>query len=195
MSLDDIRLQEEIDLAERRNVIHTELIPELEDLIAAAEEAEDDEDAPAPENSSVELRDLRDRLEGQAAACERVEDALGGSVFVIQELMTSETAILTDDVSERSVDVDYEREEVSGSPKQGYHKIRTLELSVVDAPGTMETSMDRELGREVYCVGKLPDLVSDYLYECAMTLNDAGEIEDVGNLSSYGLSGQTSGEN
>jgi hypothetical protein len=114
--------------------------------------------------------------------------ALGGDgAFVIQELMTTETAILTDDVSEESIDVDYEREQVSGAPKQGYHKGRTLELAIIEAPDEMETRSDLELDREIYNVGKLPDHVSDYLYKCVVALNDAGEVSGVGNLSSYGL--------
>lgn len=193
MSLDDICLRETIDLAARADEIRNEMLPELAEKVKEAEEQAEDEDADDPDPTSDELRDVRDRLEGQAKACERVVDALDGDgAFVIQELMTAETAKLTDDVSEQSIDVDYEREVVSGAPKQGYHKVRTLELAVIDAPEEMDARPDRDLGREIYCVGKLPDLVSDYLYEAVVALNDAGEVDDVGNLSSYGV---PSGEN
>lgn len=179
--LDDIRLREVIDLEARADTVRSELVPELDDRIEAAEDADDPEDDPD------ELRDLKETLEGQAKACERVVDALGGGEFVIQELMTAETGVLTDDVAEKQFDVDHERERVDATPKQGYHKNRTLELSIVDAPGEMEMSHDREIGREVYAVGKLPDTVADYLYECVTQLNDAGECDSVGNLSSYGV--------
>lgn len=177
-----IRKQTTVDLAERATFLRDELLPELAERIAAAEDADDPPDAPA------ELRDLRDRLAGQAGACERVTDALGGGEFTVQELMTKETALLTDDVTAQSVDVDYEREEVSGTPKQGYHKVRTLELSLVDAPDAMPSKRDRDLGREVYAVGDLPDLVTDHLFEIATQLNDAEEVDGVGNsLSFYGV--------
>lgn len=182
MSLDDIRLTETIDLNARVSEIRETLLPELDEKITAAEDAED------PDPTPDELEAVRDRLQGQAGACERVIGALDGDGgFVIQELMTAETALLTDDVSERSIDVDYEREEVSGAPKQGYHKVRTLELAVVDAPSGMDAQHDRELGRDVYRVGKLPDLVSDYLYEAVVSLNDTGDVSEVGNCSSYGI--------
>lgn len=186
MSLDDIRLRETIDLDARIAELHDDHIPELEERIADAEAAQDEDESEAADDAD-ELRDVRDRLEGQAKACERVVDALDGGVFTIQELLTAETALLTDDVSEQSIDVDYERQEMHGTPKEGYHKVRTLELSIVDAPDTMETRPDRDLGREVYAVGKLPDHVSDYLYQCVLALNDAGEVDGVGNLSDYGV--------
>lgn len=188
MSLDDIRLREELDLEERVDDLQNDIIPELDHRIEAAEAQQADGSADDPEQSAETLRNFRETLQGKARACERVNDALDDdAVFVLQELMTQETSLLTDDVSERSVDVDYEREEVSGSPKQGYHKVRTLELAVVDGPDDMETKQDRKLGREVYCIGKLPDHVTDYLYECAVALNDAGSVDGVGNLSGYGV--------
>lgn len=187
MSLDDIRLRETIDLQDRVAEVREDIIPELEERIDDAEDAKNDGESPEPDPSPGDLRDLRDRLDGQAKACERVVEALDGGAFVIQELMTTETAILTDDVSEQSIDVDYERQQVSGAPKEGYHKVRTLELSLVEAPEAMETRMDREIGREIYTVGKLPDHVSDYLYQCVLALNDAGEVDGVGNLSDYGV--------
>lgn len=188
MSLDDIRLRETIDLTERAAEIREEFIPELDERIDEAAAAADDGDAPDPQQDPDELQATRERLEGQAKACDRVVNALDGDgAFIIQELMTSETAMLTDDVSQQSIDVDYERQQVNGVPKEGYHKVRTLELSIVDGPDAMETRTDRELGREVYAVGKLPDHVSDYLYECAMALNDAGAVDGVGNLSDYGV--------
>lgn len=185
MSLDDIRLRETIDLAERVQYLREDRIPKAEARIADAEEQAADEDADAPDPTPEELRDLRDRLAGQADAMQRVVDALGDGRFTIQELMTAETSLLQDDVAERAIDVDYDRQQVSGTPKEGYHRVRTLQLSLVEAPDRMDAQMDRDLGREVYQVGKLPDLVSDYLYQCVTSLNESGDIDGVGDFSRY----------
>lgn len=190
MTLEDIRLKESIDLVERARAIRDDLIPELDSRITEAEAAIEDDDADDPEHDPRNLRDLKDTLTGQARACDRVADALDAPdecVFVLQELMTSETALLTDNVSEQSLDVDVETEEVDATIKQGYHKVRTLELSIVDAPAEMPSRFDNEVGREVYLVGDLPDHVTNYLYKCELALNDAGEVDGVGNLSTYGV--------
>lgn len=178
--LSDIRRREEIDLADRAAEIREELLPELDDRIAAAEEAAD------PEHAPEELRGLRTRLETQAEQADRVIEALAGGSFVIRELLTAETARLQDDVAAEQFDIDFEREEVDGSMKDGYHKVRTLELAVEEAPEAMESYRDPEFG-EVYQVGLLPDLIADYLFECVTSLNDAGEVDGVGNLSHYGV--------
>lgn len=186
MSLEDIRLTQSIDLVYRAEYVREELLPDLDDAIEAAEQADDPADDPD------DLRTLRDRLKGQAKACERVADALDSPeecVFVIQELLTSETALLQDDVAEQSVHMDFEREEMSGTPKRGFGKVRMLQLSIIDAPDEMDAVHDHDLGREVYEVGMLPDTVADWLYECASEFNDTGELEvdEVGNLSSFGV--------
>lgn len=188
MGLDDLRLRETIDLEKRATAIREDLVPDLESRIDQAEAALEDEDADDPEQSPDQLRDLRDTLEGQAKACERVIDALDGDgTFTIQELMTAETAMLTDDVSEASLEIDAQRQEVTGTPQQGYHKVRTLHLAVTDAPDGMPSTEDSKFGREVYQVGHLPDHVTDYLYDCVVELNDVGEVAEAGNLSSYGV--------
>lgn len=183
MSLDDIRLTETIDLAQRVQYLREDRLPNAEARIEEAEHQAADEDADDPDPTPGELRDLKERLAGQADAMQRVVDALGDGRFTIQELMTAETALLQDDVAERAIDVDYEREQVNGSPKEGYHKVRTLQLSIVEAPDRMDAEMDRDLGREVYQVGKLPDLVSDYLYQCVTALNESGSVEGVQDFS------------
>lgn len=188
MGLEDIRRRETIDLAERARELREDLIPAVEGRIDEAAQADEDDEADDPKYPPEEYRDLRDRLEGQADACERVVDALDGDgAFTIQELMAAETSMLQDDVAEQSLDVDFERQRMDGTPKEGYHRIRTLEVSVVDAPAAMDTRHDPDLGREVYQVGLLPDHVAQYLYECVTALNDAGEVDDVGNLSDYGV--------
>jgi len=182
MGLENIRLREEIDLEARAAEIRDDLIPELEDRIELAEEAED------PEKAPEQLRSTRDMLKNKANACDRVVEALNGDgVFVLQELMTSESAYLTDDISHETVDIDVDAQQVNATVKKGYRKVRTLELAIAEWPDEMETEVDRELNREVPQVGLLPDLISDYLYDLVLSLNDTGNTEGVGNLSSYGV--------
>lgn len=184
--LADLRLRESIDLRNRIETVNKELLPELTERIEACRDP--DEEPLHPDDDAQDLEATKKTLEGQATACERVVEAFDGDpVFTLQELMTAETALLTDDVTQESVNVDYERQQASGAPKQGYHKVRTLELALVDAPEGMPTTHDGELGRDIYRVGDLPDHVTDYLYQCATSLNDAQTVEGVGNLSDYGV--------
>lgn len=188
MSLDDIRRRETIDLATRVQELRDDLIPDLAARIDEAEVQAADDDTVDPDPTPQEYRDLRDRLRGQADACERVVDAFDGDgEFVIQELMAAEVALLQDDVAEQSLDVDFQRERMDGVPKEGYHRIRTLELAVVEAPAAIPTERDPDLGRPVYQIGQLPDQPVEYLYNCVTALNDTGEVEGVGNLSDYGV--------
>ena len=196
MGLEDIRRRESIDLAARAEFIRDELLPDLDAEIEAAEEqqakyeaAGDDEDVAPPENPPQELRDTRNLLAKQADDCERVVDALGGDgEFVITELMADQTGLLKDDVAEQAVDVDERRQSVDVTPKEGFHRNRTLQLAIVDWPAGMDTTMDRELGRQVVDLSYMPDVIADYLYECVTSLNDAGSLDEVGNsLKHYGV--------
>jgi len=219
MGLKGIRLREAVDFKARVAEIREGLVPELEQRLESAEQmaangdGDGDEDGDGdgggedPPADPDELRDLRDRLEGQAGAFERTIQGLcprherdasadehpcpgsecehADATFVIQELMTAETSFLTDDVSKQELDVDIENESVDATPQQGYHKVRTLQLALAEWPDEMETEYDRELNEEVVRAGQFPDHVSDYLYDLVIALNDAGETEGIGNLSHY----------
>lgn len=191
---------------------------EYERLRRHPEETVQDHDA-YPDEGSDELEQLRDNRKGEADAHERTMQGLcpehsfdpqrhdehpcpgvdcdhADGEFVIQELLTAETSQLTDDMQKRSFDVDLQRQDATAAPQGGFHRTRLLELAVIDAPAEMETSHDRDLGRETYAVGDLPDHTSDYLYQCAIKLNDVGPeaVSEVGNLASYGVvvEGETS---
>lgn len=183
MGLESIRRRESIDLAHRAEFLRDELLPDLEARIDEARAADE------PDEDPDELEGLRKRLAKQAHDCERVVEALDGDgEFVLQELMTKETGLLQDDVAEQAVDIDQRREEVEVTPKEGYHRNRTLQLSIVEWPDEMETYRDRGLGREVIDLSYMPDIIADYLFECATELNDAGSVDEVGNsLSHYGV--------
>lgn len=185
--LADLRLRETVDLADRAREVRENLLPELDRRIDAAEDP--DGEPLHPDDDARDLRELRETLAGQATACERVVEAFGGesAAFTLRELMAGETARLTDDVAQQAIDVDFERQTASGAPKEGYHKLRTLELSVTDAPEGMPTRRDPEIGGEVYEVKHLPDHVVDYLYRFVVALNDAQSVEGVGDFSDYGL--------
>lgn len=192
MGLESIRRRESIDLDHRAAFLREDLLPDLDARIDEAEQQQeraDDDDVEPPAESPQELEGLRKRLAKQADDCERVVDALDGDgVFVIQELMADQTGLLQDDVAEQSVDIDQRTESVDVTPKEGFHRNRTLQLAVVESPDEMKTVYDRELGREVIDLTYMPDIIADYLFECVTELNDAGTVDGVGNsLSHYGV--------
>lgn len=215
MDTDYLRRREVIDLADRARDLRDNLIPDLEERIEAAESqadrARDDEDADPPEHTPGELRNLRDRLKGQAIdfdrtikalcpahefdptvhddhPCHGVECEHAETAFTIEDLLTDKSAMLEDDVGEKAVEIDLNTQQGKASPKEGYHKTRTLELAIVDAPAELGTHTDQKTGGEAYNVGDLPENVSTYLYECATALMDLGEVDGVGNLQHYGVS-------
>ena len=173
-----------------------------------------DPDADAyPSETPAELDQLIDTRRGEARAHERTLQALcpehgydpqvhdehpcpgvecdhAEGEYVLQELMAEESKHLTDDVVDQSMDIDVQRQTADASVKQGYQKVRLLQLALTDAPAEMPAAHDRDLGREVYAVGDMPDYTLEYLYDCAVALNDIGPeaVAGVGNLQDYGVS-------
>jgi len=166
-----------------------------------------------PDETPDELNQLADTRRGEADAHERTLKALcpehefdsqvhddhpcpgvecdhAESGYVLQELMAEESKHLTDDVVDQSMDIDVQRQTADASVKQGYQKVRLLQLALTDAPAEMPAAHDRDLGREVYAVGDMPDYTLEYLYDCAVALNDIGPeaVAGVGNLQDYGVS-------
>jgi len=122
--------------------------------------------------------------------CPGVDCDHAGGAFTLQELTAEDSRYLTDDVASESVDIDLQRNTADASVKQGYQSIRLVQLALVDAPGEMPSAPDPELGREIYAVGDMPDHTLEYLYQCAVALNDVGPeaVDGVGNLQDYGVS-------
>lgn len=159
-------------MLDRVEEIRTELIPpreqQVDDILAKAREEYDDPwDIPNELEARYErLQAQVKNLRGEANTLEHYAEEWNGDEFVIRELSVGGVGMIQDDVAEASgVDM-----QGGGTPKGGYARRRSLEVSVKDKP---PGSPDIE---------NFPDAVGDWLYEAVDEFNTTGEV-DLGNSS------------
>lgn len=186
-------LRKTVNLSDRVTKIEEDLLPtNREDAARLKEEAtvilaqaeEGDEEASIPpkmEREWAQLENERLMLEGERDTLERVVEEYGGAEFTLQELAYGDWNLIQDTVMEHSVEADYVREEVKGTPKEGLYKNEVLRYSVVSWPPEAPTEKDPD-GREWAGVGQYPRALGDFLFDTANALNTNGELE-MGNSS------------
>ena len=100
--------------------------------------------------------------------------------FEVQELSFGEVQEVNDDMMEKSFDVDVQREDIEGTPKQGYMQIQFLRKAIIDWPeGAPVRSGRRE---DKPAPGEYPDVVSEWLFDKVDAFNTTQE-DDLGNSS------------
>lgn len=165
-----------IDLAERVEEITKELediSQEQGDIVEEAIEAESNgEDVPGEvEERFDELETDRVELEGKQSTFNRVLDEWGDGVFEISELSYGQVQSISDDVLEKSFDVDMASKSMKGSPKQGYYQIAILKQAIVESPDNAPKDP-----------AEYPQLIGEYLFEKVNAFNTVGDTE-MGNMS------------
>lgn len=110
---------------------------------------------------------------------EAVED-VDECIFVTEELSYGQIQAVSDDMMEKSFEVDIDRQDLEGSPKQGYMQIELLREAIIDWPeGAPTRSSNRS---EVPEPGDYPEPVSEWLFDRVDAFNTSGEAE-MGNSS------------
>lgn len=177
-----------VSLTDRITKIEEDLLPQNADQQARLkEEAQaflgDHPGEPLPHEMEKEWSQLEDKrmtLEGEQKALERCVEEYGGAEFTLQELSYGDFNAVNDFVMEQSVEADYLKEEVKGTPKEGLYKTEVLRYSVISWPPEAPTTKDG--GKEWAGVGAYPRQLGDFLFETANALNTTGEME-MGNSS------------
>lgn len=110
------------------------------------------------------------------AAVEDVDECL----FVTEELSYGQVQAVSDEMMEKSFEVDVQRQDIEGSPKQGFMQIELLREAIVDWP---EGAPVRETRRtEEPEPGDYPEPVSEWLFDRVDAFNTTQESE-MGNTS------------
>lgn len=111
---------------------------------------------------------------------EKFED-VDSCAFTVQELDFGQLQKVSDDMVEESFEVDVQKQELDGTPRQGYYKSELLRESIVEWPPFAPTYTN-EHGRELSQPGDFPVPVSEWLYDRVDAINTTGDTE-MGNSS------------
>lgn len=172
-----------IDLQDRIDEIYEKEIPSVEeskrDLAREVkEEFGTADEAPAKYHTAHrEFEEDIAELEEEATALEEFIEQHGTGEFTIRKLDGSQLLRLEDEVNDASFEVDPEREEIEGVPKNGFRKAMFTRLSLVDYPDSCPTT------DKGYCdVGSFDADVYSHLFEKVKLFNNTGRTE-LGNSS------------
>lgn len=102
-------------------------------------------------------------------------------IFKAEELSFGQVQSVSDDMVEKSFDMDMERQDIEGTPKQGYMQIELLREAIVDWPGDAPTRTVRR-GREEPEPGDYPEPVAKWLFDKVDAFNTTQE-KSLGNSS------------
>lgn len=100
--------------------------------------------------------------------------------FEVRELSFGQLQSVSDDMMEESFDVDMQRQDVEGTPHQGYYQIQLLKEAIVGWPDSAPTQTAH--GIDTPSPGDYPIPVSEWLFERVDAINTTGNTE-MGNSS------------
>ena len=101
--------------------------------------------------------------------------------FTVKELTFGQLQGVSDDMMEESFEVDMERQDIDGTPKQGYYQVELLREALQGWPENAPVRED-QYGNEQAAPGEYPIPVGEWLFERVDALNTAGDTE-MGNSS------------
>lgn len=99
----------------------------------------------------------------------------------VKELTFGQLQRVSDDMMEESFDVDVEREEIEGTPRQGFYQTELLHEAIVDWPERAPIFTD-EYKKDHPQPGDYPIPVGEWLFDKVDALNTTGDT-DMGNSS------------
>jgi len=101
--------------------------------------------------------------------------------FTVRELTFGQLQAVSDDMMEESFEVDMQREDIEGTPKQGFYQIELLREAITRWPAGAPVQED-QYGNEEPSPGDYPIPVGEWLFEKVDALNTRGDTE-MGNSS------------
>lgn len=102
-------------------------------------------------------------------------------IFVVEELTFGQLQGVSDDMMEESFEVDVEREEVEGTPKQGFYQIEFLREAIIEQPPNAPHYTDEYNNRHPE-PAEYPIPLGEWLYDKVDAINTTGDTE-MGNTS------------
>lgn len=101
--------------------------------------------------------------------------------FTVKELTFGQLQGVSDDMMEESFEVDMDRQDIEGTPKQGYYQVELLREAIQSWPEHAPVRKD-QYGNEQPAPGEYPIPVGEWLFERVDALNTSGDTE-MGNSS------------
>lgn len=148
---------------------------------------QEDETDEIPNDLEDEWEDLDKEeveLRGDRKKFAEVVEEWGGSEIVIEELSFGQLQAVSDDMMDKSFEVDVDRGDVEGTPQQGFYRIRLLEQAISRQPSgaPTQTIVERGQEKEVPSPGDYPIALGEWLFEKIDAFNTTGDTE-MGNSS------------
>jgi len=103
------------------------------------------------------------------------------SVVSVKELTFGQLQRVSDDMMEESFEVDVEREDIEGTPRQGFYQTELLQEAIEAWPSGAPT-MPGDYNETLASPGDYPIPVGEWLFEKVDALNTTGDTE-MGNSS------------
>lgn len=116
---------------------------------------------------------------------DEVEEAVSSvseCLFVVEELSYGQIQSVQDDMMEKSFEVDVEKQDYDGTPKQGYMQIEMIREALVEWPEEAPTRSAQFGHGDEPEPGDYPEEVAQWLFDRIDALNTTQE-RDLGNLS------------
>lgn len=151
---------------------------------AEAQRQEDGEIDASVEEDFDEVESELTEKKGELSKFREVIEEWNGSEFEITELTFGQLQAVSDDMVEESFEVDVDRGNVEGTPRQGYYQIELLNKAVIGAPpGAPTRNISKKHGSTTKPDPKMyPIPVSEWLFDKVDALNTTGDAE-LGNSS------------
>lgn len=165
-----VRLEDRIEELEQEI---TDIEDRQEEIVRKSVEAEQ-----RGEEIDSDLEDEFDELEadrvekdGEMQTMERTVNNWGSGEFEIKEMTFGQVQKISDDVLDKSFDIDMQTQDMSGTPKEGYYQIAVLREAIEESPNSAPSDP-----------ADYPTTVGEYLFEKVNALNTVGDTE-MGNSS------------
>lgn len=166
-----------VNLQERVEEIENERLPEIaerqDEIVEEAQEYESNKETipSGLESEFDELEAERVEISGEAKTLKRTIEDWDGAEFQLEELTFGQVQQISDDVMEQSFEVDMERQNMTGTPKQGFYQIEVLRQSIAATPpGAPDDPAE------------YPTSIGEFLFDRVNALNTVGDT-DMGNSS------------
>lgn len=134
--------------------------------------------------TDTNLENLRDNADDMDAYWDEIASVYGSDVtrvvFGVRELTFGQLQRVSDDMMEESFEVDMEREDIEGTPRQGFYQTELLKEAIEHWPEG--APVKTEYGVDTPDPGDYPIPVGEWLFERVDAINTTGDTE-MGNSS------------
>lgn len=100
--------------------------------------------------------------------------------FEVRELTFGQLQRVSDDMMDESFEVDVQRQDVEGTPRQGFYQIELLREAIIDWPDAAPENEEHGVSKPAPAEYPIP--VGDWLFERVDAINTTGDTE-MGNSS------------